>query len=52
MLVINRVDRSALFELYPTIAWPTVSIPIMLAIALLLAPLAVSLAADHKRNEA
>ena len=53
MLVVNRVDRSALFyEPYPTIAWPTVSIPVMVAIALLLAPLVVSPTADHKRNEA
>ena len=53
MLVVNRVDRSALFyEPYPTIAWPTVNIPVMIAIALLLAPLVVSPGADHRRNEA
>ncbi len=40
LLVINRVDRSALFyEPYPTIGSPAVSLPVILAIALLLAPL-------------
>jgi energy-coupling factor transport system permease protein len=50
LLVINRLDRSALFyEPYPAISWPSVSLPSILAIALLLIPLVTSAHPDTNR---
>ena len=49
ILTVNALNRSTLFyEPYPTIGWPTVSLPLIAAVALLMAPALIAPQPDGK----